>query len=287
LSDRSYPRYRKLGFLFRPLFGSLAGVGAQNEADAARLRAVGCRPEAVRVVGNLKFDTARPEEKRSLDVAGLLRQLGVPPEAPVLVAGSTHDGEELLLAEMARRLRAQFPNLVLILVPRHFERCPEIAKKLKAHGLPFFGRSEITATTQLRPGELECLLVNTTGELRFFYEQATVVFVGKSLTASGGQNPIEPAALGKATVLGPHMENFRDVTRALLAHDAALQVDDAEGLEMAVAGLLSDKPRRAELGRNALQVVAENRGALDRTTDMILEHLRARGVYETPENGPS
>ena len=287
LSDRSYPRYRKLGFLFRPLFRSLAGVGAQNEADAARLRAVGCRPEAVRVVGNLKFDTARPEEKRSLDVAGLLRQLGVPPEAPVLVAGSTHDGEELLLAEMARRLRAQFPNLVLILVPRHFERCPEIAKKLKAHGLPFFGRSEITATTQLRPGELECLLVNTTGEQRFFYEQATVVFVGKSLTASGGQNPIEPAALGKATVLGPHMENFRDVTRALLAHDAALQVDDAEGLEMAVAGLLSDKPRRAELGRNALQVVAENRGALDRTTDMILEHLRARGVYETPENGPS
>ncbi len=287
LSDRSYPRYRRLGFLFRPLFSSLAGVGAQNEADAARLRAVGCRPAAVRVVGNLKFDAARPEENQSLDVAGLLRQLGVPPEAPVLVAGSTHDGEELLLAEMARRLRTQFPDLVLILVPRHFERCPEIAKKLKACGLPFFWRSEISATTQRRPGELECLLVNTTGELRCFYKQATVVFVGKSLTASGGQNPIEPAALGKATVFGPHMENFRDVTQTLLAHDAALQVDNAKGLEAAVAGLLSDAPRRAELGRNALQVVAENRGALDRTTDMILEQLRARGVYVTPENGPS
>jgi 3-deoxy-D-manno-octulosonic-acid transferase len=111
LSDRSYNGYRRLGVLFRPLFASLAGVGAQNEADAARLRDVGCRPEAIRVVGNLKFDAAKLDERRILDVPAMLRQLGVPPDAPILIGGSTHAGEEVLLAEIAQRLRARFPKL--------------------------------------------------------------------------------------------------------------------------------------------------------------------------------
>ena len=284
LSDRSFPRYKKFKFLFRPLFASFTGVGAQNEADAERLRAVGCRPEAVRVVGNLKFDAAKLTEQRTLDVPAMLRQLGVPVDAPILVAGSTHDGEEIILAEMVQRLRKQFPKLFLILVPRHFERCREIGQRLRARGVKFFWRSEISAKTNFSEGELECLLVNTTGELRLFYEQATVVFVGKSLTAIGGQNPIEPGALGKAMVFGPNMQNFTDVTRSFLAQDAAVQVGGPEALEAAVAGLLADGNRRAELGRNALKVVAENLGALDRTTDMILAQLKARGIYVAPEN---
>ena len=286
LSDRSFPRYKKFRFLFRPLFASFTGVGAQNEADAERLRAVGCRPAAVRVVGNLKFDAAKLDECRTLDVPALLRQLGVPPDAPILVAGSTHDGEELILAELGKRLRVKFPKLFLILVPRHFERCRELGPKLRARDVKFFWRSEIAASTKISAGELECLLVNTTGELRFFYEQATVVFVGKSLTAFGGQNPIEPGALGKAMVFGPNMQNFADVARSFLVQDAAVQVPGPEALETAVAGLLADGGRRAELGRNALKVVAENLGALDRTTDMILAQLKTRGIYVTPEKGP-
>ena len=285
LSDRSYPRYKKFSFLFRPLFASFVGVGCQNEADAVRLRDVGCRPEAVRVVGNLKFDAAKLNEQRTLDVPAMLRQLGVPADAPILVAGSTHDGEEIILAEMGQRLRKQFPKLFLILVPRHFERCREIGQRLRARGVKFFWRSEVSAKIQCGEGDWECLLVNTTGELRFFYEQATVVFVGKSLTAIGGQNPIEPGALGKAMVFGPNMQNFADVTRSFLAQDAAVQVRDPEALETAVAGLLADGNRRAELGRNALKVVAENLGALERTTDMILAQLKARGIYVAPENG--
>ena len=284
LSDRSFPRYKKFKFLFRPLFASLAGVGCQNDEDAVRLRAVGCRPEVVSVVGNLKFDAAKLTEQRSLDVPAMLQQLGVPPDAQILVAGSTHDGEEMILAEMTKRLRAKFPKLFLILVPRHFERCREIGQKLRARGVKFFWRSEFSAKTNCGDRELECLLVNTTGELRFFYEQATVVFVGKSLTAVGGQNPIEPGALGKAMVFGPNMQNFADVTRNFLAQNAAVQVGDPEGLETAIAGLLADENRRAELGRNALKVVAQNLGALDRTTDMILGQLKARGIYVTPEN---
>jgi 3-deoxy-D-manno-octulosonic-acid transferase len=280
LSKRSFPRYKKLSFLFRPLFASFVGVGCQNEEDAARLREVGCRPESVHAVGNLKFDAAKPNKNRALDVTALLRQLGVPPDAPILVAGSTHDGEEMILAE---RLRARFPKLFLVLVPRHFERCREVGQKLRARGMKFMFRSEIYPDTKLEPGALDCLLVNTTGELKFFYEPATVVFVGKSLAAIGGQNPIEPCALGKAVVLGPNMQNFEDVTRIFLAQNAVMQVSDAAALEKAISDLLADESRRAQLGRNALKVVAENLGAIDRTLKIILEELKTRGIYLAPE----
>ncbi len=279
LSDRSFRGYQRFGFLFRPLFASFAGVGAQNEEDAARLREAGCRPEAVRVVGNLKFDAAKLDEPRKLDVTTLLRQLGVAPDAPVLIGGSTHDGEEMILAEVAERLRARFPKLFLILVPRHFERCRDVGRQLRERGVKFVYRNEIAATTQFREGELDCLLVNTTGELRLFYPSATVVFVGKSLTAVGGQNPIEPGAQGKAMVFGPNMQNFADIARNFVAQNAAIQVQDPETLETAIAELLADEKRRAELGRNAFKVVHENLGAIDRTLEMILKLLKKRQIY--------
>ena len=279
LSDRSFPRYKRFHFLFRPLFDSFAGVGCQNEEDAQRLRAVGCHPAAVRVVGNLKFDAAKLSERSALDVRGLLRQIGVPDDALILVAGSTHDGEEILLADIARRLREKFPSLFLILVPRHFERCQDLGQKLRTHGVKLMSRSEIFPATQVAPGTLECLLVNTTGELKFFYEPASVVFVGKSLTSVGGQNPIEPGAQGKAIVFGPHMQNFADITRAFLKHEAAVQVQDAAGLETALAGLLAAPERRAAMGHAALKVVAENLGAVERTVEMILPHLERRGIF--------
>ena len=283
LSDRSFPRYKRLHWLFRGLFAAFDGVGCQNEADAQKLRAVGCRPEAVRVIGNLKFDAAKFTEHGGLDVRGLLSQLGVAGTAPVLVAGSTHDGEELLLAEMAARLRRTFPDLFLVLVPRHFERANDLGQQLRARGVRFFFRNQIGPDTRLAPGEVDCLLVNTTGELKFFYEPATVTFVGKSLTALGGQNPIEPAALGKAIVLGPNMQNFTDITRALLEKDGVVQVKGPQELEATLADLLGRPDRRAELGRNAQAVVSENLGAVERTVDMILPFLRERGVLVVPK----
>jgi 3-deoxy-D-manno-octulosonic-acid transferase len=133
--------------------------------------------------------------------------------------------------------------------------------------------------TQYAPGEIDCLLVNTNGELMYFYEQATVIFVGKSLTAQGGQNPIEPGALGKPMVFGPNMENFPDIARSFLAGDGAVQVRDAAELEKVLADLLGNEPRRAELGRNALKVVHENLGAIDRTVNMIIKHLDNGELY--------
>ena len=284
LSDRSYPRYRRLGFIFRDLFASLAGVGAQVEADAAKLREVGCPPEAIQVVGSLKYDAAKIEERR-IEVPGMLRQLGVPPGVRVLVGGSTHAGEEGLLADVFLRLRERFPDLFLILVPRHFERSHEVGRELEARGVRFLYRNEVTPATQLQPNEVQCLLVNTTGELRHFYEHATVIFIGKSLTAEGGQNPIEAGALGKAMVFGPNMQNFAAVAASFLSEKGAVQVRNGEELERALADLLADSARREEVGRNALKVVRANLGAMDRTVEMIVKHLEGGELYVAPR-GP-
>lgn len=282
LSDRSFRGYKRFGILFKPIFASFAGVGAQNEVDSARLVELGCKPESVRIVGNLKFDAAKLDERRRLDVPGMLSQLGVGPEKMLLVCGSTHAGEEALLAEQYLRLRSRFPDLFLVLVPRHFERCRDVGRELKAMGIRFAFRNEITAYTQFRKNELDCVLVNTTGELKHFYQHATVIFVGKSLTAEGGQNPIEPAELGKAMVFGPNMQNFKDVVRGLLAGEGAVQVSGAQELEAALASLLSDPSRREQLGKNALAVVRSNQGAIERTVEMIIERLDDREIYIAP-----
>jgi 3-deoxy-D-manno-octulosonic-acid transferase len=230
-------------------------------------------------VGSLKFDAAKLDERRLLDVPALLRQVGVRPGAPILVGGSTHPGEEAILAEQFLRLRWRFPDLFLVLVPRHFERSREVGRELGARGLKFAYRSELVAHTRFEPGELDCLLVNTTGELKYFYEHATIIFVGKSLAAEGGQNPIEPGALGKAMVFGPHMQNFAEVVRDFLEQKGAVQVRDAAELEQVLGELLTEESLRLQLGRNALKVVRDNLGAIDRTAEMIANHLANNGHY--------
>ncbi len=282
LSDRSFPRYKRLGFLFRRFFAAFAGVGAQTEADAVKLRELGCRPERVHVVGSLKFDAAKLDERRIIDVPGMLRQLGLPQTAKILVAGSTHPGEEALLADLFVRLRQRFQDLFLILVPRHFERSREVSRELQSRGIKFVYRTELSRTTQYPPNDVQCLLVNTTGELKYFYQQATLIFIGKSITAQGGQNPIEPGALGKPMVFGPNMQNFAEVARSFLAKDGAVQVRDAAQLEEALGNLLSDESRREALGQNALAVVRENLGAIDRTVDMIVKNLDSGELYIAP-----
>ena len=281
VSPRSGPRYKRFGFLFRDLFQTFTAVGAQTEGDAATLRELGCRPEAVQVVGSLKFDAAKIDGQRRLDVPDLLQQFGVPNSARLLVAGSTHAGEEGILADMYLRLKKHFPDLFLVLVPRHFERSREVVGELKARGVRFACRTEAKSGKQHPENSIDCLLVDTTGELRFFYEHATVIFVGKSLTAEGGQNPIEPGALGKPMVFGPNMQNFADVVKQFLARDGAWQVQNAAELEKAIAELLVNEVRREQLGGNALQVVRENQGAIHRTVEMILKHLDGDEIYIT------
>lgn len=282
LSDRSYRGYRRAGFLFRSVFRSFAGIGVQNEADAERLIKLGSRPEAVHVVGNLKFDGVELAERPALEVPTLLHQIGVDPKRPILVAGSTHAGEEALLGRVYRKLRQDFPELFLVVVPRHFERSTEAARDLQQSGLKVTFRTEVSASAKLRTGETDVLLVNTTGELRAFYREAALVFVGKSLCGEGGQNPIEPAAMGKPILFGPNMQNFASITKIILAAEAAIQVADEAALEAALRTLLRDPARRAALGQNAVRVVQSNKGSIDRTVDIIARHLKNEEVYVDP-----
>jgi 3-deoxy-D-manno-octulosonic-acid transferase len=134
-------------------------------------------------------------------------------------------------------------------------------------------------------GAADCLVVNTIGELRHFYGAATVAFVGKSLTATGGQNPIEPGEAAKATVFGPNMQNFADITRLFLERQAVVQVKDATELEGVLGDLLANPARREQLGQRAREVVVENLGAIERTIEMIVPHLRARGLLVRDKAG--
>jgi 3-deoxy-D-manno-octulosonic-acid transferase len=284
LSDRSYRGYKRFGFLFRPLFATFAGVGAQSEADIERLVELGFRREVIRVTGSMKFDAAQAANSKALNVPSLLWQAGAKVGAPVLVCGSTHDGEEALIGEMFLRLRAKFPEMFLVLVPRHSERTKDVIRDLNKCGVKHVLRTQLSGDLRdrLPSAEADCLVVDTTGELKHFYEHATVVFVGKSLTAQGGQNPIEPGALGKAMLFGSNMQNFSDVAKLFLQRDAAVQVPDAPAMEAALEDLFANPSRRDRLGKNAQSVVAENLGATDRTIEMILQSINNRGLYITP-----
>jgi 3-deoxy-D-manno-octulosonic-acid transferase len=279
ISERSWRGYKRFRFFFGPLFAQFKAAGCQSAADRQRLVELGFAPERVYVTGNLKFDAAAPDGRQANQTGQLLRQIGVKENAPVLVAGSTHPGEEAILADVFLRLRARFPELFLVVVPRHFERAKDAGQELQARGIRFLYRSQIAAGAPPQAGPWDCLLVNTTGELRFFYEHAAVVFIGKSLAARGGQNPIEPAALGKAMVFGPHMENFTAISRAFLRVEGAVQVQDALQLEKALADLLASDSRRTAIGARARQVVQENLGATARTVEMILQHFPNSNVW--------
>ena len=225
------------------------------------------------MVGSLKFDSAQLEARQLVDIPKLLEQVGVSPDSLVLVAGSTHEGEEKILAELTLRLKKQFPSLFLVVVPRHQERGATVGDALHTAGFRFVFRKNILPRTQIKSGSLDGLIVNTTGELTAFYRRADVVFVGKSLTAEGGQNPIEPAALGKAVIFGPNMQNFPEIAPAFVQAGGAIQITDAQELETVLAQLLANPERRRSLGLQALKVVSENQGSIGRTVDMIVHSI--------------
>ncbi len=281
MSERSFRGYRRARFIFRSIFSSFAGVGVQNEEDAQRMITLGCRARVIKQLGNLKFDPAKVEERPAFSVADIFHQIGLSTIPRVLVAGSTHEGEEAILGEIFMRLKKVFPDLFLVVVPRHFERSQGAGRDLKKAGAKLVFRTELSVHSHLNPGDIDCLVVNTTGELRYFYECATLIFIGKSLTAKGGQNPLEPAALGKAIVFGPNMQNFQAISDSLVSAGAAKQVADAAELETVMMELLTNDQARHDLGQAAVKVMSENQGAVERSVQMILKPLRKDDIYIT------
>ncbi len=273
LSDRSAKGYRYFRPLFQPIFANLAGVGVQDKQDARILESAGCSAARIQVTGNLKFDAAHLATGCAMDTRPLIRRAGAKANALILLGSSTHAGEERLLGEIFLRLRRDFRDLFMVIVPRHFERSAEVHNELAALGIQTKLRSgfepDSKAPPSNPPASGDCLIVDSTGELRFFYRAASVVVIGKSFLARGGQNPIEAAAVGCPIVVGPFMENFRAIVQTFLAKGGIVQTHDAAGLGSALRSLLADESRRRELGRRAQAVVRENQGAVERSIAMM------------------
>ncbi|MEI6350680.1 MAG: glycosyltransferase N-terminal domain-containing protein [Verrucomicrobiota bacterium] len=265
-SERGFLKWRRW---VGPFFGMLDRVCVQEPEDLTRWQALGVREGALYYTGSLKFDFAVPEESRAPEFRALLAALSVCESTPVLLGGSTFAGEETILGRVLIQLRERLPDLFLILVPRHVERTREVETALRELGLTSVLRTELAG---FQPGSRrpDCLIVNTTGELRDWYTLATVCFIGKSLTAKGGQNPAEPVLAGRPVVFGPNMQNFGSLVRQFLAVEGAIQVQEEADLAPAIAPLLADPARGASLAERARAVLRAHAGANLRTAELLL-----------------
>ena len=270
LSPRSERRFRRFRQLTGPIFRLLDGLAAPDPSDIPRWSALGVHEERITVTGNTKFDHVPAAATHLAEFRAILSQCGLREGAPVLLGGSTFPGEERILAEVFRDLRTEFPDLFLIIAPRHVERTYDIMRDLAPLAIPTARRSATGAATQPSTLHPQRLLIDTTGELRDWYHLATVVFIGKSLTSTGGQNPVEPVMAGKPVLFGPHMENFEPIASQWLAADAAIRIADAAGLRTEIATLLRDPARRTALATRARAIAAEHEGATERTARHLL-----------------
>lgn len=263
LSERSALRYARLGRLLRDTLQQVDLIAAQGQADAERFRQLQAPVERLHTTGSLKFDLRLPAGIHTQGEA-LRRELG--PERPVWIAASTHEGEEEHVLRAFASVLRSLPDSLLILVPRHPERFIQVAAACERAGLSVARRSQVHACGR----DTQVFLGDTMGELLLFYAAADVAFVGGSLVETGGHNLLEPAALGLPVVFGPHMFNFQDISRLLLAQDAAAQVTDAETLAAVVERWLRDANLRHEVGQHGQLAVENNKGALDRLLDLLL-----------------
>ena len=271
MSERSARGYGRIARIARRMLGMVAIVAARSRQDADRFAALGAGD--VRVVGSMKFDGVRGD-REAADVLRLRHLAGFAADDIVFLAGSTQAPEERLAAEAFLALREVHPRLRLVLVPRHVERSGEIGRMLDGLGLRWRARSRLEADGA-DPGS-RVLLVDTTGELGWWWGSATIAFVGGSLDGRrGGQNMLEPAAYGAAVSFGPHTRNFTDEVGRLLAADAAVVVADGAALAAFLARCLEDPGWAASLGQRAAAAVAAERGATPATARLILDRLPA------------
>ena len=269
ISPRSFRRYRLVQPFFRHVLQGIDLFCMQSAADAERILALGAQPERVRVVGNLKFDVTHPADASSR--AELWRrELKIESGQPVVVAGSTHAGEEEALLRAFIRLRHEFPSLLLILAPRHPGRLAGVEALIAGNGLTAVRRSELAGT---RDGERQIVLLDTIGELSALYAVGSVTFIGGSLVPRGGHNLLEPALYGRPVLFGPHMENFAEASAYFVECGAALQVKDAEELAESLAALLRDPGRRDRMGKAALEALVAHRGACERTVALLEQYV--------------
>jgi len=266
ISDSSFKGYMKLRPFIRRLLEMIDPVCVQSQQDAERMIAMGARLETVHTLGTAKYDLPPPAADAAAAAETVLRNIGVPEKALILLGGSTWPGEEAALCEIYKKLREKHPELFLVLVPRHAERRDKVIRAVESHALSYALRSNVDERPLSRS---DLLIVDTTGELMSFYAAADVVFIGKSLCEHGGQNPIEPALFGKAIVTGPNMENFPGVMDDFLEKDALIRLQDIQSLEQTIGTILSDPTVCGQLGAAARQVVESRCGVIGKMVEEV------------------
>jgi 3-deoxy-D-manno-octulosonic-acid transferase len=272
VSARSFPRYRLLAPLMRHVLADVGAFCMQSDEAARRITLMGADPARVLVTGSLKFDAVhvpapsahgRPRDR-------VLRFFRLAASRPVIVAGSTMRGEERPVLQAFRRIKATQPQALLILAPRHTDRFTEVMHIARGEGFATVRRTELAIDAEPRA---DVVVLDTIGELAQVYQLATVAFVGGSLVSTGGHNILEPAVYGRPVLFGPSMTNFAEIAEMFLASGAAVQVHSEHELEETLITLMGDPVRRAAIGAAARALVDANRGATERTLDLLLRLL--------------
>jgi len=263
ISENSYKGYKKISFFMKTILSNIDFFCMQGEIYVERLLRLGVDKSRVLDLGNFKFDTQPPS--------------GIPQwtekiQGPVIVAGSTHEGEEALIASVYTKLKKDFPYLNLIIAPRHPERFNEVEKMLTSQKISFIKRSSLniysSGPDQIR-GDL--ILLDSIGELSALYGIATIAIIGKSFRGYGGQNPLEPAFWGKPIVCGPHMENF-PIMGDFYRHGAAVEVSE-DGLYAKLTEMLMSPEKARNIGSKAQEFYRKNTGAVDRSIEIISRYI--------------
>ncbi|MFP4446183.1 MAG: 3-deoxy-D-manno-octulosonic acid transferase [Desulfosudaceae bacterium] len=274
MSAATFGRYRRFRPFFAMILGTVDGFSMISRADADRIRALGVPAGRVVVNGNAKYDhlARRPRQ----GVAEQMRAAwNIAADEPVLVAGSTRRNEESIIAGVYEQLRTHFPDLLLILVPRHIQRAPDVLRMLRQRGLAACLKSDLDQSGTIR--ECPAVVVDTMGELDDIYSMATVVFCGGSLVPLGGQNVLEPAAWGVPVFFGPHMDDFADAGQLLLESGGGVQVDDGRELAEAMRTVLADPDKGRAMGRAAQEAVLAGEPAAMRHVRMVESFMKKRG----------
>lgn len=273
ISDRSIGKYELVKNFLKPALESIGLFCMQSEADRERVKSLGAPAERIKVTGNMKFDVDIKADIKTMET--LRESLSMEADEGLFVAGSTHRGEEEIIISVYKELIRDFPDLKLLIAPRHIERSGKIGQMIKKHG---FIPVRLSTLNEQRTAnnEQRIFILDTIGRLKEAYAVSAIVFIGGSLIKHGGQNPIEPAMFGKPILFGPYMFNFKGIAKAFLDNSAAIQVSGEQDLFLQAGILLRDRTKRERLGINARKVVLDNRGATEKNIEAIKSLIAPR-----------
>jgi len=266
LSERSFRKYSKVSGFIGAILRQVSRFAVQSARDSRHLQALGARPESIEITGSIKFEVRIPASLN--EVAQVLRREWGQ-ERRVWVAGSTHENEEEVVVEVYRKLRQEYPDLILVIVPRHPERFAAVTRLAKKSGFSVVCRSESSRDIS----NTEIYIGDTMGELTLLYAASDVAMVGGSMIRHGGHNVLEPCALGVPVVFGPHMFNFLEISRMVLERNAGTQVADQQELLDAVDVYLGDPNKRFRTGEAGRKLIEENKGALNKTMALFSDYI--------------